>query len=370
MGFTADRPELFEGFHNQHLTIILDESKSVEDGVYAAALRCQPERLLLLSSPGGRSGFFFESFHSRRKFFKTHTISALDAPHVSRKWIDEVLEQFGPTHPYVRSAVYGEFSELDSDVVIPLSFVQNCLSNPPPFQDGETKAFADFAGPAAENVLGISKGNSVSITAWHESDTARSIGRFLQLFKEHSLAAHQIHGDADGLGVVYCDLFSEAGHPIQRFHGGKPASNTEVYANVIAEAWYSARRLIEKKLVIIPDDQTLIGQLTSRKGYCNSKGQLCLESKEDMRKRGLPSPDRADAFVGALLRSTGGGWDAEAVASVRAANPQLQLQPTDGTIDREASKAPFRIQQSGAQFPGPPNLSRTAGHLFTPRRLK
>jgi hypothetical protein len=37
----------------------------------------------------------------------------------------------------------------------------------------------------------------------------------------------------------------------------------------------------------VPNDQTLIGHLTSRKGHANSRGLLCLESKEDMRKRGL-----------------------------------------------------------------------------------
>jgi hypothetical protein len=364
LGFTCDRPELFEGFHSPHLLIVLDEAKSIDDGVYAAALRCQPERLLLLSSPGGRTGFFFESFHSRRKFFHTHTISALDAPHISQKWIDDTIEQYGLTHPFVRSAVYGEFSELDSDVVIPLSFVQNCLANPPVLQDGEVKAFSDFAGNAAENVLGICRGNRVEIAAaWHEADTARSIGKFLQLFKEHNLSAHQIHGDSDGLGVVYCDLLAEAGWPINKFHGGRPASNPDVYVNAIAEAWYSARRLIEKRLVILPNDQTLIGQLTSRKGFCNSKGQLCLESKEDMKKRGLPSPDRGDAFVGALLRSTGTGWTAEAVREVLASNPQLNQAHN---LDRVTARAPYRINQPGGQFHAPPNLSRMG--RWTPRR--
>jgi hypothetical protein len=371
LGFTCDRPELFEGFHSEHLLIVLDEAKSIDDGVYSAALRCQPERLLLLSSPGGRAGFFFESFHSRRKFFKTHTITAFEASHISPKWIADTIEQFGETHPYVRSAVYGEFSELDSDVVIPLSFVQNCLANPPAFVDGEVKAFCDFAGNAAENVLAICRGNRVEIAAaWREGDTAHSIGKFLNLFKEHNLSVHQIHGDADGLGCVYLDMLAENGWPINRFHGGKPASNSEVYFNAIAEAWYSARRLFEKRLVILPNDAVLIGQLTSRKGHCNSKGQLCLESKDEMRARGLPSPDRADAFVGALVKPTGTGWDAQAVAQVRAANPHIAANPAaPAEFDRERERQPFRLQQPGQSFPGVRDLSRTAANQFRPRHL-
>lgn len=47
----------------------------------------------------------------------------------------------------------------------------------------------------------------------------------------------------------------------------------------------------------LPDDDVLITQLTARKWNMTSKGKMLLESKKDMKKRGLKSPDRADAFV-------------------------------------------------------------------------
>ncbi|MDF2651330.1 MAG: terminase protein PACase protein, partial [Paenibacillus sp.] len=47
----------------------------------------------------------------------------------------------------------------------------------------------------------------------------------------------------------------------------------------------------------LPDDDTLISQLSTRKWKMTSKGKILLESKDDMKKRGLKSPDRADAFV-------------------------------------------------------------------------
>lgn len=47
----------------------------------------------------------------------------------------------------------------------------------------------------------------------------------------------------------------------------------------------------------LPDDDVLITQLTGRKWNMTSKGKMLLESKKDMKKRGLKSPDRADAFV-------------------------------------------------------------------------
>ncbi|XOJ00878.1 hypothetical protein ACMX2M_03855 [Paenibacillus polymyxa] len=47
----------------------------------------------------------------------------------------------------------------------------------------------------------------------------------------------------------------------------------------------------------LPDDDVLTSQLTARKWPMTSKGKILLESKKDMKKRGLKSPDRADAFV-------------------------------------------------------------------------
>ncbi len=296
LGFTADRPELFEGFHSDHLLIILDEAKAIPDSIYAAALRCQPERLLLLSSPGPTSGFFYDSFHKNRRFFRTHVVTALEAEHVSKTWIEEVIAQFGEDHPYTRSAVYAEFMAMDGDTPIPLGLVEKLLANPPALTGGSTKAFCDFGAGQAENVLAVRRGNKVAIAAaWREADTSRAIGQFLKLFRQLDLKPEDIEGDADGMGIVFIDMLTENKFPIRKFHGGRPARNSKVYANAVAELWYEARRAIERREIILPNDQTLIGQLTSRKGSVNSKGLLCLESKEDMRKRGLVSPDRADA---------------------------------------------------------------------------
>ena len=54
-----------------------------------------------------------------------------------------------------------------------------------------------------------------------------------------------------------------------------------------------------------PNDPELAGQLSSLRPGQNSRGQLFIEKKDEMRARGLPSPDKADALMLAFLRSTG-----------------------------------------------------------------
>jgi hypothetical protein len=68
-----------------------------------------------------------------------------------------------------------------------------------------------------------------------------------------------------------------------------------------AEWWSTVGQLIERRQIIIPNDEKLIAQLTSRRKLYDSKGREKLESKADLRARGGESPDRADALIGALV---------------------------------------------------------------------
>jgi hypothetical protein len=65
------------------------------------------------------------------------------------------------------------------------------------------------------------------------------------------------------------------------------------------------------------NDPGLISQLTTRKMFYDLKGRLRLESKDDLRSRGIKSPDRADAVAGAFAH----GNQLYAEYARRAANP-------------------------------------------------
>jgi hypothetical protein len=309
IGFSTDEPGRFEGWHNENLLIVLDEAKTIPDAIFEAVERCQPTRLLLLSSPGGCSGFFYAAFNARRKFFKQHSVTAANCPHISPAWITEQIEKYGEHHPLVRSMIYGEFMSFGDDgAVIPLVFVERCLATPPPFREnGQVQAFADFAAGGDENVLAVRRGNRVEVVAaWREVDTMKAVGRFIQHFRAQRLRPDHISADEGGLGKPICDRLAEAGWSIRRVNNGSPARDAEHYANKSAEIWFGGRTVIERQQIILPDDKELISQLTTRLGWPDSKGRLALESKQDMRGRGLSSPDRADAVLGAMMNMNGG----------------------------------------------------------------
>ena len=127
-----------------------------------------------------------------------------------------------------------------------------------------------------------------------------AVGRFIMEFQRNGLKEEEIFADAGGLGIPMCDALAEAGWTVHRVNNGGRAYDERHYLNRGAEIWFSAARSVELNEIILPDDDLLFSQMTTRKCKTNSKGKLHLESKDDMRSRGLPSPDRADAVLGAV----------------------------------------------------------------------
>jgi len=306
IGFSTSEGGRFEGWHRtgptSNLLMIVDEAKTVPDAISEAISRCQPSRLVIMSSPGGTSGFFYRAFTKEAHLWDSFTVTAYDCPHIPESWVNEQFEKYGKDHPLVRSMVFGEFMDVGEDtMVIPYNSLQHCLQNPPSHIGRGKTAFCDFAAGGDENVLAIRVGNKIDkVISWKDRDTMAAVGRFIMEFQRNGLKAEEIFADAGGLGIPMCDALAESGWTVHRVNNGERAYDDRHYLNRGAEIWFTAARAIELNEIILPDDELLYSQLTTRKCKTNSKGKLQLESKEDMRSRGLPSPDRADAVLGAI----------------------------------------------------------------------
>jgi hypothetical protein len=98
----------------------------------------------------------------------------------------------------------------------------------------------------------------------------------------------------------------QEGFHLKRFHNGAQARQSNIYANLSAEWWSVVGQLIERRAIVIPGDERLSAQLTSRRKLYDSKGREKLEPKDDLASRGVESPDRADALIGAVMMGIGG----------------------------------------------------------------
>ena len=306
IGFSTNDAGKFEGWHKQgpseNLLMIVDEAKTVPDAIFEAIERCQPSRLLMMSSPGGTGGAFYKAFTKEAHLWQTYTVTAFDCPHLSKEWIAEQIEKWGANHPLVRSMIYGEFMETTNEnLVIPYNTLQRTLSSPPEFEPGNRTAFCDFAAGGDENVFCLRQGNEIkSLVCWRDKDTAAAIGKFIIEFKKAGLSADEIFADAGGMGIPMCDMLREGGWDVHRVNNGERPYNDDQFSNRGSELWFAAARMIERGEIRMIQDEALFSQLTTRRVKTNIKGKLMVEPKDEMRSRGLNSPDRADAVVGAM----------------------------------------------------------------------
>lgn len=306
IGFTTDEPTRAEGWHKQPdgpLLIICDEGKSVPDSIYEAFDRCTYNGLLYISSTGLMQGRFFESHTSKSDQFKTLRVKLEDCPHIPEDRIKDVIATYGEDHPFTRSTLFSEFMSQDAESAFffTLASVDRCISNPPGYLRGDRVAFCDFAGGGDENVLAVREGNRVRIAkAWRETNEMAAIGEFIREFRNLGLTPEEIYGDNCGAGKPMIARFAEVGWSINRFNAGEQAFNDSEYLNRGAEVWDTSSRSVSRGDIILPDDSLLRAQLVSRKRLVDSRGRFKAESKEDMRKRGVKSPDRADAVTAVI----------------------------------------------------------------------
>jgi hypothetical protein len=308
VAFTTDEPKRVEGHHGMKgapLLMIVDEAKSIPAEIFQAIDRCGYAVLLIISSPGLRSGTFFDCFGLNRQNHLVFEVTLEQCPHISKEKIRDMIETYGEEHPLVRSSIYGEFMDLaeGESFIVPFQPLMSALNNPPGARISrhEYAAFCDFAMGRDENVLAIRTGNKLmDLIGWHDTDAISIVGRFILEFRKANLKPEQIWGDSGGLGLPMCDMLRDAGWPINRFSFGAKPTDDQHYVSRGAEIWHGfAQRVARQELVLI-NDPTLIGQLTSRKTTYDMRGRLGIEKKDDMAARGVKSPDRADAVIGAF----------------------------------------------------------------------
>ena len=70
-----------------------------------------------------------------------------------------------------------------------------------------------------------------------------------------------------------------------------------VYDDMSTYLWGTVKEKLLLEELHLPNDNDMVAQLSSRKYRLTSRGKMRLESKEEMKKRGIPSPDRADAVA-------------------------------------------------------------------------
>ena len=306
IAFTTDDAGRVEGLHKGNdidspLLWIVDEAKNVKPEIFTGVDRCSYNAKLLSSSPGMKRGVFFDAFTKDKAQYVTVAAGLKDCPHISQDKVNRIIATYGDEHPFTRSSIYGEFMDQDSldSYILSDTDLRRCINNPPEFKPGLQVAFCDFGAGNDENVIVYRNGNKIEVVAaWREANKEAAAGRFIREFVSLKLKPDQVIGDAADKEL--CDLLERGGWPIRRQNFGAAVPNNPIYTSWSALAWMEGAAEISRCEWILPQDDTLFAEFTTRQKILNARGKWACEEKFTMRKRNIPSPNRADAVFGCM----------------------------------------------------------------------
>lgn len=128
-------------------------------------------------------------------------------------------------------------------------------------------------------------------------DTMEVAGMVAKIIKDEK--PMRVFVDVGGLGAGVVDRLRELGYEdvIEAVNFGSKALDQEKYRNKRAECWDLLRQWLEEEPVTIPDKDSLHADLIAPAYKFDSNSRLQLEDKDSIKKRGLASPDEADALA-------------------------------------------------------------------------
>lgn len=134
------------------------------------------------------------------------------------------------------------------------------------------------------------------LETWKNHNTMETVGRLANIIDKER--PHKVYVDVIGIGAGIVDRLHERGYwMVEGVNAANRAAERTKYHNKRAELWAATKEwLDDPSPVEIPDDDALHGELCNVGFKIDSSGRLVMESKDDIKKRGLPSPDCADAL--------------------------------------------------------------------------
>ncbi|WP_302294545.1 hypothetical protein [Pyramidobacter piscolens] len=296
-----ENPEALQGFHAGNLMFFVDEASGIDDVVFQVAqgaLSTPGSRIIMAANPTRTSGYFYNAFHRDRDRWTRFTFSCLESPHVAPEYARGIAESYGEGSDIYKVRVLGEFPGTSDLQFIPTSLVDAVAGKhlskdqygfAPVILGADVARFGDD-----RSTIAIRQGLYGNIL-WRGRgvDTMTFADTVATLWRGHAADAVMIDGNGVGAGVV--DRLRQMGFaPIDVQAGG--ASALRNCLNKRAEMWWRLRDWLRDGGAI-PDDEDLRADLTAPEYQYTVKGLVQLEKKDDMKKRGLPSPDLADALA-------------------------------------------------------------------------
>ena len=331
--WSEENPDAFAGGHNWDGEFAMfDEASGIPDSIWPVQNNVFTENIvdrfwMAFSNPRKNSGAFFECFHKNRDLWRTTQIDSRTVENISHSSYENTIKEFGEDSNEAKVEVYGEFPSIGEDQFISPAIVDDAINR---------EAYKDTTAPivigvdparggADSTVIVVRQGRDLLLVKrYHGDDTMTTVGRIIEAMEQFNPALTTI--DEGGLGYGILDRLTEQRYKVRGVNFGWKATKPIMYANKRAEIWGAMKDWL--RTASIPSDRQLKADLTGPTTKPTSSGCIQLESKKEMKARGLASPDAADALAITF---------AFPVAHIDSANRPSEIKRYNGSVNISTS---------------------------------
>lgn len=311
--WSESNPEAVAGMHNKgkRLIIIFDEASGIADSIWEAIEGAQTDKdtqiiWLCFGNPTRNTGRFYECFNRYRHRWIHWSVDSRTAIASNKEQIQQWVDDYGEDSDFVKVHVRGIFPSSSA-----MQFISRKVAD-----DAANRSLPHIEVTRMVAILGVDVarfGDDQSVITCRIGQDARSfpqrkfrgldgfqlgakIAEWYNELKDLGIRKILINLDVGGVGASPADWLRHNSYPVNEINFGSAPTNPR-YKNLRAEMW--GRGLEWMKVGgCIANDEDLISDLTQVEyGYTIGKNELILERKEDMKKRGLQSPDCADSLM-------------------------------------------------------------------------
>lgn len=304
--WSEEKPDAFAGVHNHNGVMLkFDEASGIPQAIFSVSDGFFTEPVLdrywdLYSNPRNNTGAFFESHHRYRGVWNPRQIDARTVEGTDPAVYQKIIDQYGADSDEARVEVYGQFPNSGEDQLIPMDAILGAR---------EREIIPD---PGAPLLMGIDFGNGgkdPSVIRFRQGYDARSIppirrsGMQVLDFTANVVAPaidkyqpDYVFADTNGVGAPGAEWLRAAGYRVISVYAQGSPQDEAQYFNKRAECWGGMALWLRNGA--IDSDEVLKDDLKGPKRLRHKlTGKLQVESKDDMKARGLASPNDGDALA-------------------------------------------------------------------------
>lgn len=310
IAWSENNSEAFAGIHAQNVLYIFDEASAIADIIWEVsqgAMTGEGARWLVVGNPTRNTGKFHECFGRNKAMtgetdsskWNAFTVSCFDSPRVEQSYIDEIEREYGKDSDPYRVRVLGLPPMQEEQQFISVDLYDGARLRAPFHYPDDVRVLSCDPARFGDDttVIGDRKGRNARILKRVRGQdlmsTAGDLMHYIQKAAEAGEAYDYVVVDPIGLGAGIIDRLREQGISVIEVNvSGKPHDPLK-YKNLTSELWDKMKTWLEVGSITEDFRDDLVG----RQYAFDSGGRLVLERKEDMKKRGLASPDAGDMLA-------------------------------------------------------------------------